>query len=257
MYSQTYQELINRAIEYTEQNDYAAAEQVYKAALKKDPANPNNVLLITNLATIQRTLGKYDDALLSYNIVISKYPNANILLHSRAALYCEMNDYDNALKDYNSIINNDPMDIDAIYRKGLIHLSQKNIFAAEEDFDRILEIDSKSLLGRSGLAMVMKARSEWEDAEMAYTKLISENINNPGLYLNRAECYLELKKLARTQSDIDKMIELDYDDAPLYILRGKLRLAQYDKSSAKGDFMKAKEKGADETMINNLLQMCK
>lgn len=62
--AQTYEDMVSRAMDYVEQNDYAAAEQAMKAALRKEPTNPNNPMLMVNLGTIQRNLGELDEALI-------------------------------------------------------------------------------------------------------------------------------------------------------------------------------------------------
>jgi Putative Zn-dependent protease, contains TPR repeats len=113
--------MVNRAMDYIEMKDYAAAEQALKAALRKEPANPNNIMLMVNLGTIQRNLGEYEEALISYNVAIERYPDRAFLKHSRAALYCDMGRYDDAMKDYNTVLLNDPKDIEALYRRGLLH----------------------------------------------------------------------------------------------------------------------------------------
>lgn len=45
VFSQTYQELCDRAITYTEQDSLPQAEEYIRQALKLEPANPHNALL--------------------------------------------------------------------------------------------------------------------------------------------------------------------------------------------------------------------
>lgn len=256
-FAQTYDELVSRAMDYTEKEDYVAAEQAFKTALRKEPGNPGNSLLFVNLGTVQRHLGKNDEALVSYNVALENHPDIPFILHNRASLYCEMNRLGDALQDYNIILKQSPDDVEALYRRALIYMTNKLPAAAKDDFDKICSIDKNSVKGKSGLALLMKRNGEWQGAEEVYTDLIYNNKNNAELYFNRAECYLQLRKLARTQEDLTKAAELGYDDAPLYIMRGQLRLAQYDKRSAKDDFLMAQEKGADPELVNEFLRLCK
>ncbi len=198
-HAQTYEEMVSRSIDYVEMNDYAAAEQALKAALRKEPANPNNTMLMVNLGTIQRNLGKLDEALLSYNVAIEKFPESAFIRHNRAALYCEMNRFSDAMKDYNTILLSDPKDTEAIYRRALIYMSEKNLMSAEEDFEKILEIEPKNLNAEMGLALILKRRSQWKEAEEKYSDLIYENKSVAELYSHRAECYLRLNRLARAR----------------------------------------------------------
>lgn len=255
--AQTYEEMVNKAMDFAEKKDYIGAELTLKTAMRKEPDNPGNIMLLVNLGTFQRNLGKLDEALISYNAAIAKFPNPILLLHNRAALYCEMNKLDNALLDYSTIISDNPKDIEALYRRGLIFIAKNSLIDAEHDFNRIIEIDPDNLQAKSALAMLLKREGKWVEAEVAYSYLLSKNKVNALLYLNRAECYLQMDKLGKAIDDLSKASTYGYNDYPLYILRGQVRLAQYDKISAKEDFNRAKELGADEKVVEQLLKLCK
>lgn len=253
----SYEGYVKDALDYTEKRDFAAAEQSYKAALRQDPANPSNVMLLMNLGTMQRYLGKFDEALISYNVVAQQYPTLSHILMSRALLYCDMERYNDALKDYNTVLLHNPEDNDALYERGLLHITLRNLDNAEGDFKHLLSLNENNAKAKSGLAMVLKRRGEWADAELLYTDLIALNKRNGELYANRAECYLYLKKLKSMGDDLDKAIEYKYTDVSIHVLRGQLKLAQFDKTSAKEEFMKAKVMGADEELIKEFLLLCK
>lgn len=255
--AQTYEEMVIKAMEFAKEKDYIGAELAMKAALKEEPANPGNGMLLFNLGTFQRNQGKLEEALISYNAAIAKFPKPTMLLHSRAALYCQMDKLDNALIDYSTIISEDPNDTEAYYRRGLIYLAKNSLLEAENNFDKILKIDPDNLNAKSAVCMLLKRQEKWDEAEIIYSYLLSKNKTNAELYLNRAECYLQMGKLARTQNDLEKAATYGYTDSPLYVLRGQLRLAQYDKLSAKSDFLTAKELGTAADIINPLLELCK
>ena len=75
-FAQTYQELCDRAVTYTEQDSLPQAETYIRRALKLEPANPHNALLFSNLGTIQRRQRKYEKALESYNFALNIAPRA-------------------------------------------------------------------------------------------------------------------------------------------------------------------------------------
>lgn len=252
-----YEGFVKDALDYTEKRDFAAAEQSYKAALRKEPANPSNVMLLMNLGTMQRYLGKFEEALISYNVVVQKYPTLSHILMSRALLYCDMNRYEDALKDYNTVILHKPDDKEALYERGLLHISLRNLDAAEGDFKTILSLDEKNPKAQTGIAMIFKRRGDWKEAELLYTDLIAKDKKNGELYANRAECYLYLKKLRSMSDDLDKALEYGYDDVSVTVLKGQLRLAQFDKAAAKVEFLKAKELGANAELIDEFLKLCK
>lgn len=255
--AQTYEELVSKSLDYLDAKEYAAAELALKEAMRKEPANEGNILLLANLGTIQRHLGKTGEALISYNSALSKYPNNIFVLKNRAALYCELDSLKAATKDYNIILSIDEKNIEALYRRGLIFMSEKNLLSAESDFEQILEIKPDNLLALSSLAFALKSRGEWSDAEEKYTDLIFKYKSQPEFYVNRAECYLQLNKQGRAKSDLDKAQQLGYNDPLLYILKGQLDIHQFDKFSAKRNFEKALEMGANQEIIKEYLLLCK
>lgn len=255
--AQTYEDLVNKSFDFAEQKDYIGAELTLKQAMRLEPDNPINYVLFVNLGTYQRYLGKLDEALISYNAAIAKSPNPESLLHSRAALYCEMGNYDNAMIDYSTILAKNPQDMEALYRRALVSLTRGALLEAEHDFNEILSIDAENMKAKAGLAMLMKKREQWEEAEVAYTYLLSKDKDNAELYFQRAESYFRQKKLARTLDDLSKAESFGYKEPALNILRGHVRLAQYDKLSAKEEFNKALERGAKQETIDYLLKLCK
>lgn len=257
LFSQTYEELVSKSLDYIEANEYAAAEATLKEALRKEPANQGNILLLSNLGTIQRKQGKVQEALISYNSALSKYPKAVFALQNRAALFCEIDSLQAAKRDYTLILAIDEDNIDALYSRGLIHMTEKNWLAAEDDFEHVLKIAPNNIQAQSSLAFLLKTKGDWSGAEEKYTDLIYKYKSQPVFYINRAECYIQLKKLSRAKDDLNKAKELGYDDPLLYILRGQLYLQQFDRLSAKQDFQKAQELGADATLIKEYLLKCK
>ena len=81
-------------------------------ALKQEPANNNNSLLISNLATVQRYQRKYGEALKNYDVALAMTPKAVTLLKNRASLYLELDSLSRAYMDYEKVILLDVDDID-------------------------------------------------------------------------------------------------------------------------------------------------
>ena len=84
--AQTYDELITSALDAAKKDSLTKSEILFRQALKMDPANMRNALLFTNLGTVQRRLGKIDDAIDSYTLSLNITPylllHYSIVLHS-------------------------------------------------------------------------------------------------------------------------------------------------------------------------------
>ena len=254
--AQTYEEMIRKSYEYADRGDLPAAEEALKAAMHAEPANKNNFALLSNLGTIQRQQGKTDEALVSYTAALSLQPKNKLILSNRAELYIEMGETEKALSDYQALLLLDPLDLDAYYRRGMLYIEMKDYMLADEDFEKIMSIDKESEQGRFGFALLDKARGNYEDSETILSYLIEKSRTPLQYYEERAELYFRMKKNARAMADLNKIFA-ETNDVPahLYVLRGKITLAQFEKESAAIDFKKALELGYDKAVIDELINM--
>lgn len=255
--AQTAEELIEKSFDFLEKNDLVAAEESLRAAMRMEPANPRNFLLLTNLGTIQRRQGKKEEALLSYTAGLGLHPQSITLLQNRASLYSEMKETEKAINDYNMLLIQQPDHQEALYCRGLLFLEQKNFIAAEVDFNKLLQINEKSVRARLGYAIFEKMRGNYTESEKIYNYLISEMPRDWVLYTGRAEVYFMMGKNARAMADISKVFTESKPDAYLYVLRGKVKVSQYEKDSAIKDFTTALEMGYDPEIIEELMKMAK
>ena len=228
--AQTYEKYVEKSFDFIDKNDLVAAEESLKAAMRLEPGNPNNYALLMNLGTLQRRQGKREEAILSYTAALSQQPANETILENRASLYVEMGQMEKGMTDYNTLLALNPHHQDALYCRAMLFLQEKNYVAAEADFDKIIEVNERSIKGRLGYAILEKIRGNYLESERIFNYLISEMPREWSLYEARAD---------------------------LYVLRGKVKLAQYEKTSAAADFQKALEMGYDPEVINELLKMTK
>ena len=242
MQAQDKTDLLSLSFDYMEKNRLDSAEMVLKTVLKNDPDNPLNPFLLNNLGTIQRRMGKRDEALLSYTAALGTYPKQPVFLEARASLFAEMGQAQNAIVDYSALLNENPNDEEALYQRGLLYLQVKNTDFAESDFRRMLDLNPNSLYARCGFASVAKFRGDYEDAEMIYNYLLEKEPENYDLYAGRAELYLLMKKPGKASADINRAIRLAGDNSQnpyLYIIRYRTKLLLHEKESALKDWERA------------------
>ena len=139
-FAQSYEELIEKSYDFVDKDDLVSAEESLKTAMRKEPANPLNYALLTNLGTIQRRQGKLQDALISYTSALSGHTKNITILENRASLYTELGETEKALNDYNTLLIEDPEHQEALYCRGLLYIQLQNYMWAEQDFDKILEV---------------------------------------------------------------------------------------------------------------------
>ncbi|MDR1676237.1 MAG: tetratricopeptide repeat protein [Tannerella sp.] len=253
--AQTYEEMIEKSYDYVDRNDLPAAEECLKAAMRMEPGNRNNYALLTNLGTVQRRQGKLDDALVSYTAALNQQPKNEVVLSNRAELYTEMNETEKALSDYEVLLSVSPQNEDALFHRGLLHLGMQNLILAEADFEKILDLNKETVQGRLGYALLEKVRKNYDNCEAILNYLIGKRPEYWRLYEERAELYFLINKNGRAMADLNKVFAEEPDpSAELYVLRGRVKLAQYEKASAAIDFRKALSMGYDAETIEKLLK---
>ena len=166
-------------------------------------------------------------------------PKSLTLLNNRAALWAEMDSLQRAKDDYSSILFIDEKNEESLYRRGLIFLELNDTASARRDFEQLLSLNTKSANARIGLAALMKCRGFYFQAIDLYTQVIRSNPNMASLYLNRAEAYYYNRQYNRAAEVIDIALQLTPEDPLVYVMRGKLKLARFEKDDAQKDFEKA------------------
>lgn len=255
LFGQSYEELVEQSAAYIEDDRLDSAAVLLQKAMSLEPANENNPVLLLNLGVLQRQLGLFNDAYISFTASMANNPMPEVVLHNRASLLCDMERFDEAMEDYNTIIRRYPDNVEAYYRRGLLFLEQHNRTKAEADFKASEQIDPDNLYTRLGKALIYKLDDNWDAAEKIYTALIqSERQVDPDLYLNRAECYVNSDQIFKASADIRAAEDSQKDNPYFYFLRGRVRYEQFDKVAANADFKKAKELGYDADIVEEWLK---
>jgi tetratricopeptide (TPR) repeat protein len=242
------QEWLDLSFAYIDGNKLDSAEYALKKYLENDPGGQLNPFVLNNLATIQRRLGKWDAALLSYTAALGTYPKNTVFLASRAALFAEMGKPANAIADYTALLAENTKDEEALYQRGLLYLQMRNTDLAETDFNRMLALNPDGLYPRMGLASLAKFRGDYDDAEKIYNYLIEKEPELPGLYAGRAEVYLLANKPGKASADATRALRLygaAYHEPYPYIIRCKAKLLLREKKAALEDLEKAVALGYD------------
>lgn len=253
----TYDGWITASFDALDEDNNQRAEQCLKNAMRLEPANPQNGLLFVNLGTIQRRLGKLQDAEISYTCAISLLDENTIAYSTRASLYAEIEQYQKAIDDYSVVISRNPEDEDALYERALCRLMNNDTIGARLDLETIDKFNPKSAKSRLGMAMVYKAMGENAMAVELYDALIKANPKSWSLLRDRAEVYFFSKRLGAAMLDIDKSIQMNGRDPLSYFLRAKIRWAKGDREYARRDLNRAIELGLPQSAAADLIEKMK
>ncbi|WP_127844580.1 tetratricopeptide repeat protein [Psychroflexus aestuariivivens] len=97
--------LFQKALKFSEKQDFQNAEKYYLEALREDP---KFVEAYDNLGRLYRRIGKYDKAISNYKKSIELYPNGIMAHQNIAVVYGIKEEYENAINEYKEIIKLSP-----------------------------------------------------------------------------------------------------------------------------------------------------
>ena len=255
--AQNYDELITRSFDYLDVDSLPEAEEALREALRIEPGNPGNGMLLLNLGTIQRRQGKLKEAEESYTIGLAFLPNNLTLLNSRAQLFAEMEKYPEAINDYTEVIYHEPENEDAYYERALCKLMNQDTLGARLDLEQIDRFNPNSAKSRLGMAYVYKAQQMWREASELYDALIERNPRNASLLRERAEVFYFSNRMGAALDDVNKSIDFDPRDPYSYLLRAQIRYAKGDKEFARRDLNQALELGLNKEEVRDLIEKLK
>ena len=255
--AQNYDELITRSFDYLDADSLPEAEEALREALRIEPGNPGNGMLLLNLGTIQRRQGKLKEAEESYTIGLAFLPNNLTLLNSRAQLFAEMEKYPEAINDYTEVIYHEPENEDAYYERALCKLMNQDTLGARLDLEQIDRFNPKSAKSRLGMAYVYKAQQMWREASELYDALIERNPRNASLLRERAEVFYFSNRMGAALDDVNKSIDFDPRDPYSYLLRAQIRYAKGDREFARRDLNQALELGLNKEEVRDLIEKLK
>lgn len=255
--AQSYNEIVEQAMNCVKKDSLAQAEQLFRKALKLDPNNARNALLFSNLGTVQKRQGKIDEAIESYTLALNIIPYSTAMLLNRAALYLEKNLMQKAYLDYCNVIDLLPKNQEARLFRAYIYMQRREYKEARVDYNVVLEQDVKNKTARIGLVMLDEKEGRFQSAMDAMNRLVSEYPRDVSVLKMRANMEWEHGQLDAALYDLDEVLKLDARDASSYVMKGDIYLEQKKKSDAREAYEKAIGLGISRAELMEKLKQCK
>lgn len=237
-----YIRLMGQADSAIAKEDWRKAENLLIEALRLEPANPSNVILVSNLGMIRFYQGRDSMAIATLNDAHAMAPRAVVVLANRASVLAALGQYDKAYADWEAILDIDSLHIGARYLHAMEALRRGNIPVAETDvafLSRNADKDPRTDLARGTL---YSAIGRYADAIPSLNHSI-ESSPTSELYATRALCYLMTGALNEASADIAEGLNLNPADGELYLYRALLNKLRYRNDDAKSDARRAVELG--------------
>ena len=255
--AQSYEQLITKGLEAIKVEKLLEAEDCFKKALKLDPSNLRNGMVFSNLGTVQRRLGKRDEAIESYTLSINLLPYSISTRLDRASLYLEKNLLDKAYIDYCNVIDLDRKNQEALMFRAYIYMQERKYKEARADYQLLLQEEPKNKSARLGLALLCQKETKYKEALEEFNHLISDFPEDPSLLKGRVYLEMEMQALDLALLDLETLELSIPDDAEIYVMRGDILLLMDKKKEARTAFNEAIRLGEPRPHLQSRLKACK
>lgn len=257
MQAQTYEELITRALDAAQKDSLRQSEALFKQALQMDPANMRNALLFTNLGTVQRRMGKKDEAIESYTLSLNITPYSVVTLLNRASLYLEKNLLNKAYVDYCNVIDIDKTNKEALLYRAYIYMQRREYKEARMDYNTLLQEEPGNATARLGRALLNQKEQRHREALEDFNRLVSDHPRDISYLKARANLEVEMNTPDLALLDLEEAAKLNPDDAEIYVMCGEIYLEQKKKREAYVAFEKAISLGVPRPQLQDKLKASK
>lgn len=228
---------------------WAEAEALTIEALRMEPGNPGNILLMSNLGLLRFYMGKDSLALDVLTDAHRMAPASVTILKNRGRVYEANGRFKEARADYDEILRLDSLERDARFHRGVLALNSSDVKTAKADFEFMKRHWPEDVNTNLGNALLEAASGRYEEAIVYYNRVLQED-KNPVYYGERAFCRIQLGQLQDASDDIAAALDLDPEYGELYLYRAVLNRMRYRPEDAEADLRRAAELGVDISRVD-------
>lgn len=246
-----YYNLVDKADKAANEGKWAEAEEALRSALRLEPSNPSNVLLLSNLGMIQFYDGRPEEAVATLNDAHWIAPNSVTILLNRGRILTALNQDIQAQADYTEAIRLDSTLVEPRFYRAMIALNRGDYASAVADVDTLAAQAPDDRLTNVAQATIFIQNEQWKEA-LTHLNTAIRIQPDASYYASRALCRMMTDDPAGAADDIALGLELDPTDGELYLYRAMLNKLRYRPDDARADAEKAIMFGIDPNRVKAL-----
>lgn len=243
-----YVERMDSADYYIRANAWQDAERCLKDALKIDPANFNNALVLSNLGMVHGYMGHTTQSIDDFTLGLGFSPSNTTLLSNRARAYLSLGDLQKALADLNTILAKDSQHVWARQMRGYISYAQGKEQEALADLE---QIDNPEPDVVRVLALCNQNLGRMQKALELYDKLVTDSPTDES-YADRALYFLHVDKIPEAAEDVRSGLKINERSGNLFLIRAYINKVLHQNQNSEIDKKMAREYGADLQLFQML-----
>lgn len=248
-----YSRYIELADEAAQKQDWTRAEELLRAAIELEPSNHVNVMLMSNIGMYQFYRGEDEAALRTLSDARAIAPGSLVVLKNRARVLAALGRSEDALRDYDLLLEKDSTNYNGYYDRGRLRFEAGDSIGARQDFAKLEQLRPDDPQTNLIMAVMHSNQGNYDEAISYYNKLLKK-VEKPEYYCGRAMARLAKEDLPEASDDIARGLELDPEDGELYFCRAYLHRLQYQDADARADANLALKYGVPQERIDELFE---
>lgn len=247
--SPRYLELADSADYFIARERWDLAEKTIIEALRLEPANFTNALLLANLGLVQANKGELEKSRESLSVGLNLSPSSTVLLNNRAHTFLLMDSISLAKVDLNRSLQIDSIQEWTLQTRGFLYIREGQLEDAERIFRQLEHHFPDNLKIYAAKAEIAQRAGDTDKAISLYGQALE--INPEDLESREAYIYLLIKNgnydLARKQIRVG--LEINTENPMFYLLRGYLHRLNFRLDESEADKKIAISKGMDPAFV--------
>ena len=196
---------IQRGAAYHERGDLLSAKADYMKAIELK----NEPYAHSNLATIYKETGHFDEAESEYTMAIKIKPDFWGAYFDRGNLYRETGNLTLAIADYTKVLELLPGYAEAYAHRGMAHFLNQEDDLALQDFNYAIRFDPRAVNAVNNRAVIHAKRGNFKKAIDDFSQSILLDPQSASMYFNRGLAYSQNRQYDRAVADFDKALQID------------------------------------------------
>lgn len=251
--SPRYLELADSADYFIAHENWPKAESTIIEALRLEPANFSNSLLLANLGLVQSNQGKYLQALRSLDLGLNIAPSSTVLLNNRAHTYLNMDSISAAANDLDRSLQIDSLQQWPLQTRAFLYLQNGEIGKAKNIFTKMKTSFPNNSSVFAGLAAIADKEGNLREAMTNYEEALTINENDEEAREAFISLLIRNNEYTEARAIIRRGLDLNPENPMFYLLRGYLHRLNYRLEEAQADKKIALSKGLDPSFVSSFI----
>lgn len=251
--SPRYLELADSADYFISKENWIKAEQKIIEALRLEPGNFSNSLLLANLGLIQTQLGEYPKAIETLSLGLNIAPSSTVILNNRAHAYILNDNISAAIEDLERSLSIDSIQEWTLQTRGYLYLQEENLTEAKNIFNKVKKEFPKNSSVYTGFAAIAEQEGNVEEAKRNYIEALKLNANDEEAREAYISLLIKINDYSGARMQLREALDLNPENPMFYLLRGYLHRLNYRLEEAHADKKIAINKGIDPQFASTFI----